>query len=33
MKLIITAELTQGYELWKNLFLGTDSQEVVFLIE
>ena len=26
MKLIITAELTQGYELWKNLFLSTDSQ-------
>ena len=26
MKLIITAELTQGYELWKNLFLATDSQ-------
>lgn len=26
MKLIITAELTQGYELWKNLFLSTDSK-------
>ena len=26
MKLIITAEITQGYELWKNLFLGTDPQ-------
>ena len=26
MKLIISAELTKGYELWKNLFLSTDSQ-------
>ena len=26
MNLIISAELTKGYALWKNLFLGTDSQ-------
>ena len=26
MKIIISVELTQGYELWKNLLLGTDSQ-------
>ena len=26
MKLIISAEVTKGYELWKNLFLSTDSQ-------
>ena len=26
MKIIMSAELTKGYELWKNLFLGTDSQ-------
>ena len=26
MKIIINAEITKGYELWKNLFLSTDSQ-------
>ena len=26
MKIIISAEVTKGYELWKNLFLSTDSQ-------
>ena len=26
MKLIISAELTKGYDLWKNLFLSTASQ-------
>ena len=26
MKIIISAEITKGYELWKNLFLNTDSQ-------
>ena len=26
MKIIISAEVTKGYELWKNLFLNTDSK-------
>ena len=26
MKIIINAEITKGYELWKKLFLSTDSQ-------
>ena len=26
MNIIISAEVTKGYELWKNLFLSTDSQ-------